>query len=413
MNCPNCGQETVGKFCPACGAKMPAPDETVVLNDANNPWKQAKAAEAEKTASVSTQPAPAQSYAPNQGFVPNQPAPGQPAPYQGFIPGQPTPAQPAPNQGGAPYSGGYIPAQGSSLSQNSGSFQDENPAEVGKTPASQLIRKIASSGPWVVAVLASTLSFLVSLGYFIYTLAANPLVNAKDYAVSTVPGLVGTAILVLLLWAILGSAAGKRKDRMGTGALTTFKVFFIIALVFICIALALVVVFGVLVLVLGSRIGQLDEYTAALQEALRQYNIDLMGLNLNISTLIGVIFGIFALILVIALIFAVKVIKSLNTAKRVIQTGRPDDRVSVFVAVFCILGAICTLFCGIGILLVENISEVYAAAGLYMDKLGFLATAIGFILNAIAAFCFALVIFRFRSGMRQLGVRKGIMQRPV
>ena len=36
---------------------------------------------------------------------------------------------------------------------------------------------------------------------------------------------------------------------------------------------------------------------------------------------------------------------------------------------------------------------------------------VSLLLNAVASACFALTLFRFRGGMRSLGVYKGVMQR--
>lgn len=450
MICPNCGKEAVGKFCPACGAKMPAIDETVVLNDANNPWKkaaEAAAKAAEPVAPAQEQPAPNQGFAPNrpapsQPFVPNQAAPSQPfvpnqsassqpfVPNQGYNPNQAAPNQAAPNQAYAPYPGrNYVPQQGNNPTQATGSFQDLSPAAVGQTPASQLVRKLATSGAWLVATLATTLSFLITcyLNIFsksstsiLYYIENLPHFKGTEYESqiyssigSIAGGLLFSLIVVFLLWKIFGSAASKKNEKMGTGPLTVFKVFFIISLVAVCIALLATVILGVLVLVLGSQSG-IDEYTNALKELLLQYNINITGTNANISSMIGVIFGILALILVFAIIYIAKVLKSLTTGKRVIRTGIPDDRVSIFVAVFTLIGGICMLITGVLYFLLQDVvKQILAGSGMKVDMLYLISWGVIFLLNGIASICFASVIFKFRSGMRQLGVRKGVMQRPA
>ena len=308
-----------------------------------------------------------------------------------------------------------MPAQGYNPGvQNTGAY---NPpaVDVGKTPASQLVRKIAASGAWVVAALATTLGFLITcyLNIFnksspsiLYYIENLPRFKGTEYESqiyssigSIAAGLLFSLIFVLLLWRIYGSAASKKNEKMGTGPLTLMKVFFIITLIGVCIALLAVVILGVLTLVLGSKAEFSADITAYINEFLRQYNFQLSSLNVSAASLILILFGFLAVVLVLALIYVAKVLKSLTTGKRVIRTGIPDDRVSVFVAIFTILAAVVMIIAGI--------------CFLFGGGLTWLLSGVVVLLNAIALICFAAVIFKFRSGMRRLGVRKGVMQKPM
>lgn len=448
MICPNCGMETEGKFCPSCGTRLIAP-QSAAPAQADEAVKQAEtvaSAAAAAIAAETVQPAqtPAQGYAPSQSApnpgYPNQapaqgynPSPNQ-APNQGYAspnPGYPNqgfPAnqaapnqgyaqnQAAPNQGYAAYPNqgqGYVPAQGfNPPPQSSGvGYRSPTPAEIGQSPASQLVRKLGTSGAFLTGVILTTIAFLINLlvnGRNVGIAARQmSLYSGSEFAdtlagyIAVVIGsLIFSAICVLLLWLIFGAAANKRSPRMGTGALTTFKVFYIIALVLFCIFLALVILGVVLVLAVGDRM-DLDEFLAELvayfNGLLSQYGMQQLPSihQINGTVFFAVLFGAAAVCIIFGIIFIAKILKTINTAKRVVRTGRPDDRVSTLAAVLIILCAGCSVFSAVG-------TMVSTGAGS-------LLTGVAALLGAVASICFAVVIFKFRSGMRRLGVYRGVM----
>ena len=445
MICPNCGMETNGKFCPSCGTKL-TPPEPAVPDEAVKQAETAAAAAAAAIAAETVRPAPeqpAQGYAPgqaapnpgypNQGFVPSQTAPAQgynPYPNQAPNPGYtaPNPGYPnqgfapnpaAPNPGYAPYPNqpadrGYVPAQGyNPAPQSSGvGYRSPSPAEIGKSPASQLVRRLGSSGAFLIGVILTTIAFLVSLifngrslGTYFKQISLYSGTEYADQLVGVVSAVISSllfsAVCVLLLWLIFGAAANKRSPRMGTGALTTFKVFFIIGLVMICFALAAVIILGLIVLVSGDS-GDLDdflsEFITYVNSLLNQYGLQVASVNLSGKAFFGIAFGVSALCLIFGIIFISKLLKTINTAKRVVRTGRPDDRVSTFAAVLIILGALSSLSSAV----VTMVST--GSTGLI--------SGLTALLSAVASICFAVVIFKFRSGMRRLGVYKGVMTQP-
>ena len=209
-----------------------------------------------------------------------------------------------------------------------------------------------------------------------------------------------SALSVLLLWLIVGAAANKRSPRMGTGALTTIKVFYVIGLVGLCIGLAFTVIFG-LVAVLSENAGELSyEMASYFNSLLRQYGVAFALPQFSDQLFIYVFFGGLAIALIFGIIFTAKVLKTINTAKRVVNTGRPDDRVSPFLAVLIILGAVFSI-CG-------AVSQLLRGA-----SVAELLFAVSGLISAAASICFAVVIFKFRSGMRRLGVYRGVMTHPM
>ena len=453
MICPNCGMETSGKFCPSCGTKMPAP-EPPVPPEADEAVKQAEIVASAASAAIAAEtvrpdpsldrPAPAQGYSPYPGKnpnsayaaprpeYPNQSAPAQPtaAPgYQPFPNRAPNPGYTAPNpgypnqgypnqpQGYNPFGGqtpsqGYVPAQGYNPGvQNVGGYRVPTQAEIGKSPASQLLRRLGSSGAFLTAVILSTVTFLISLLSGIASIAqivqVLPYFSGTDTEValngslaSVVIGLFSSALSLLLLWLIVGAASNRRSPRMGTGALTTIKVFHIIGLVGLCIALTFTVIFG-LIAVLSDTGGELSyELANYLNGLLHQYGVQFALPQFSDGLFFCVLFGGLALALIFGIIFFAKVLKTINTARRVVQTGRPDDRVSPFLAILIILGAAFRIF--------GAISQLLGGA-----SVAGLLSGVSSLTSAAASICFAVVIFKFRSGMRRLGVYRGVMTQPM
>ena len=458
MICPNCGMETSGKFCPSCGTKMPAP-EPPVPPEADEAVKQAEIVASAASAAIAAEtvrpdpsldrPAPAQgssSYpgqSPNPAYTaprpeyPNQSAPAQPTaapgyqpfpnrapnpgyaapnpgyPNQGYAPNQAYPNQP---QGYNPFGGqtpsqGYVPAQGYNPGvQNTGGYRVPTQAEIGKSPASQLLRRLGSSGAFLVGVILTTVAFLfnllIGIGNVTQLVRMLPAYSNTDFQrvlatslASIIGALITSGLVVLLLWLIFGAAANKRSPKMGTGALTTFKVFFIIGLVGVCLLLTVWVIFGVLFLILGDN-RDAAEFLQGLNGMLAQFGTQLPMAALSEKVLFAVLFCALTLVLVFTILYFAKLLKTINTAKRVVRTGRPDDRVSPFAAILIILGAVFSVF-----RFLSNLLGALGTAGLL--------SGIVALLSAAAAICFAVVIFKFRSGMRRLGVYRGVMTQPM
>ena len=391
MICPKCGKEANGKFCPYCGS-MTVGSETTVLSAENNPFLQAKAAEA---AQAPQAPVPPQ--ASNPGFVPNQ----------GYNPN----GGYAPNQGYNP-NPGYVPNQGFNPGvQVNGAYPQQINGALGDTPARSFIRKMATSPAYLAGTLAVTLALILSLiagiraiiqwSDYLKFMAGSR--EASEYMSQLIGTVVGTAVttgLILVgLWVTFGSAASKKNGRMTTGGLTTIKVLMILAIIGLSIALVAVIGLTILLAVISSNSSDaleiFDEVIGYLMAAAGIQ--ELPAINVSLQGFIGIIGGVSALVMILGIIFCSRIVKTINVVKYSIQSGNPDDRVSTFAAVLCIIGA---LFSGYS-----------AVSGLING--GEVLSGIGAILSAIAPICFAVVIFQYRNGMRGLGVYKGNMQPPM
>ena len=405
MICPNCGQDSLGKFCPFCGAKMPAPETSAAVPETAAAVPETAAAVLETVAAV---PETAAAVPETAAAVPEYAVPVEAeAPV--------TQAEPVMQTAPVTQAEPVMQAEPVTQAEPVMHTQPVMQTEHWEPPANQLVRKLGSSGLWLTATLAATLAFLISLYLSVFDRGSQSVL----YLLDTLPGLrdassaatavvnlfsIGLRLLfafvfVLLLWIAFGSAAGRRGKPLGTGALTASKVFVIISLVFVCFCLAVVFIFFVMTLFFGSRSGLGQEVFRFFNRTLRQYRIRLSYLHLNRTVLAGILLGLLLLINGLALVCLAKVLKSLNTVKRVIRSGRPDDRVSPLAAVIAMLFAGLLAIGGFWLLAAGSLTGVLSGILL--------------LLNAVSLVCLALLLFRFRSGMRQLGVRKGVMQRPA
>lgn len=372
MICPQCGRETSGKFCPFCGAKLnteaAAPQAANPVNQQNREYASNQPYNPGFAYNQNQNPG----YAPNQGYMPNRPA----TPYQGAPAGA-----------------------------------------LGQSPAIQALRKVATSPAFLLALLLYTVGFLFStyiniknLGiYFDYL----DYYKRSSLQGQIIGNIVGTFLSILLsvatvtaLWSIFASAANKTKERIGTGGLTFFKVIYIIGLVFVSLALVLIVV--LMIMLITSK-----RYSEFFQTSVNQLNNILVragyqfpSVSSDLRTFLYIFLGVMILVVILGLIYMAKIIKSINTAKRVIRTGMPDDRVSVFVGVFTILAAVGGVINGIRVF--AELRETMAL--LNMNKTLAIFYGIITIVSAVSTLCFAITLFQFRSAMRRLGVRKGVMQ---
>ncbi|MBQ1409763.1 MAG: zinc ribbon domain-containing protein [Oscillospiraceae bacterium] len=357
MFCPNCGRETTGKFCPSCGTKLytepaaPQPNEAVGTFDPNE--------------------APKPSYDPGASNNPG--------------------ASRAPDWGAAPNW------------QSSGVYQGAPAAAIGKPSAIEKLRKLAASPVFLMAVILFTVTGLFSIftngvnladhleildAYKHSSLEATLIGNIVGYFVTMMMDL----LMIIAVWSIFVNCTRKDRERIGTGGLTFFKVIFIICLVGACLFLVF------LLIALGTGRSYLND----LNKLLNQAGYSLSSLQMDVKTLGAIVSGVMLLIVFLLVLFLVKMVKTLNTAKRVIKTGAPDDRVSVFVGVILILAAVGGVINGIRVFAeLRELGLSQTVAILY---------GVNYIVNALSILLFAVVLFQFRSAMRSLGVRKGVRQ---
>ena len=376
MLCPNCQKESPGKFCPYCGAKMPF--------------------------EASAQPTAGRPEAP----APRGPEPAAP---QGGVVRRPAsiPAQ------------AYVAAPGSTGSYRTESVPvSPSPAGAlnGETPARQWARKLAASPAFLIAVLAFTATMLMTFVNVWLLMRQMPetLYNSYKYPeyqrIARIIGYVAEGLLVLVyasfaaaLWSIYCGAV-KRSTPLRTGGLTVIKSYLVIGLVVICILVLLITAATVLVAASGDLDGVFNELDQGLSDAMRSSQAELpFPVERGAFGTLYVIFVIVILVVIALLIvYLAKLIKTVNTVKRVILTGYPDDRVSMLVLVCCVLGAVGSIM-GITRLL---------SGGAFLGQLPLTGLSRWLYLGSAASsiimdICFAVLLYRWRDGMRALGAYKG------
>lgn len=354
--CPQCGTTVEeGRFCPACGSPL-------------SDWPPAE-----------------------QQPIEQQPNEQQPFDQQQACTPQPYEQQPAyPEQPSAyyPYSGPYggSPLRG----ENSNS-------------AIEIVRRLAGSPLYLIATIAYTLAIVLSIVASVTMIRIIPqiisqlytwLITETEYYIpdfdqifqavtqSTGSSIYGSIVsmlpaflLALGMWLFFGSAKNRSKP-MSVGGLTVIKVICVITLVFVIISAVLVI----LVLLAGLA------FSGALTQMLyEELGSDAMPIISMIQPILLVFLIVSVAVFVVAILYYAKLLKTVNTVRVTVRSGVPSDKVSVFVAVICFIGAIGSL---------SSIILCFA--------LGMFWFALSTLCQAVAEFCFGLLIFKYRGAMRAL-----------
>lgn len=158
------------------------------------------------------------------------------------------------------------------------------------------------------------------------------------------------------IWLVFATAFDKSGQPMKTTGLTMIKVVKIIQLVGICL--------GILLLEIG--IGILASSIAKYDDSAWPYFIGIM---------IGVLLG-----AAVGILFFVKIIQTINTIANSIRTQQQSNKVSVYVAVMCMIAGVWQAFT-----LVFNLGNLFGMLSL----LG----------SATASIVFSIFLFKYRSDM--------------
>ena len=431
MICPKCGKEANGKFCPYCGSAVAVGQETTVLSDANNPWKQAKAAEAEAAQAVQEavrpleeKPLSAPGPIPGPGAVPPRsaaapgPQPGAPMPQSapgnpGFRPQNVNPNGPVnpgfvPGQGvnpGAPVNRGFVPNQGVN-NQSQGSFVQPRFDPNEETPARAALRRSARSGAYLLGALLTTLSLVCFLAF-----AALELAGVESFSLfSTMNSfqlsagsqsamyvtLAGTGLILLGLvaglWAIRGSAGGTKPLK--TGGYTVVSAYVIVALVIFCLASAALAVLAVIAVSSSGLDSLMWELSEAVAETGNEAAIQALDKAENQVWILAAAF-VLAVFLVILLLG--KVIQSLNAAKKIIRSGAPNKKFSILVGVVCFLAGL-----GMAVSLAVGLASVPQRSWEYYGAAKIILPIVPNFLSMLSSLFFGVSLFQARGAQRAL-----------
>lgn len=175
---------------------------------------------------------------------------------------------------------------------------------------------------------------------------------------SALVGQIPAILIAVGIWLVFASAVDKSGMPMKTTGLTIIKLITIISL--IGSSLLLVVLEGVLIF--GTA-------------AADKYDDSVVVVGVVIVLVVLVFMG-------LGILMSVKTISTIGTMQRTIQTEQPSDKVSVYVAVICILNAIGVVFGMLGF--------------------GSVFSVLSGLCNAVAYICFAIFLFQYRDKMRVL-----------
>lgn len=431
MICPKCGKESNGKFCPYCGSAVAVGQETTVLSDANNPWKQAKAAEAEAAQAVQEavrpleeKPLSAPGPIPGPGAVPPRsaaapgPQPGAPMPQSapgnpGFRPQNVNPNGPVnpgfvPGQGvnpGAPVNRGFVPNQGVN-NQSQGSFAQPRFDPNEETPARAALRRSARSGAYLLGVLLTTLSLVCFLAFAALELAGvdsfslfstmNSFQLSAGSQSAMYVTLAGTGLILLGLvaglWAIRGSAGGTKPLK--TGGYTVVSAYVIVALVIFCLASAVLAVLAVIAVSSSGLDSLMRDLSKAVAESGNEAAIQALDKAENQVWLLAAAF-VLAVFLVILLLG--KVIQSLNAAKKIIRSGAPNKKFSILVGVVCFLVGL-----GMAVSLAVGLASVPQRSWEYYGAVKIILPIVPNFLSMLSSLFFGVSLFQARGAQRAL-----------
>ena len=278
-------------------------------------------------------------------------------------------------------------AEGAVFCKNCGKnlTQPSAPVKVAKPPLSNnptlnVIKKVASSPLFLVAIIAYSVQIL---GSVIVAAGSGPLFSGMIYnilyefgadipyelydildgiamagsgpvIVGTIIGLIPTILICIGLWITYASARSRLSSGMKTSGLTMIKVITIIQLVGDCLTLAAFEIFLMFAVVASAA--------------------EAYGFVVVIFVFI-VILG--TAMYILQIIYLSKIVKSINTAKNTIATGVPSNKVSSFLAVWAF---------------------VSAAGFIFSLPASFISSAAAI----TSLICFGLVIFKYKAEMRAL-----------
>ena len=265
MICPNCGREVTGRFCTGCGAKLAAasaPPQTSAPANSPNPGGAPRYA---------SNPGAYSGYAPNQGYQQGNPQGYQQSNHQGYQ--QQGYGQNQPYNSGFAYNRnfnpGYVPNQGFNPGpQVNGGYRDLPPEMAAQSPGAQVLRRVAGSPLILISAILVTLFTGAVCYYCLAKLFTGTIIyygfheiNMLEYIrdvfkygqtreiIEVIIWLVGNGVHILMavwmmiaLWSLFGSAAGKDKPAMSRGGLSVCRTYASASLgIFVILGLAAVI----------------------------------------------------------------------------------------------------------------------------------------------------------------------------
>ena len=186
-------------------------------------------------------------------------------------------------------------------------------------------------------------------------------------------GMIPGILIMSGLWMVYGTCIS-RNNRLGTGGLTMIQVINILYLVFFGLGM-LILLIALLIAVAAT--GSLGGY----------------GNDVASAAGIGMLVAFFTLAGIAAFVFVyyIKILTTISKVKETIRTGIPNRKVSGFVAVMCFISG------GFSVL-----SGLISTAGLAYANISTILTILSSLLSGALMILIGMLIFLYKSKMRQL-----------
>ena len=186
-------------------------------------------------------------------------------------------------------------------------------------------------------------------------------------------GMIPGILIMSGLWMVYGTCIS-RNNRLGTGGLTMIQVINILYLVFFGLGILILLI---VLLIAVAATGSLGGY----------------GNDMANAAGIGMLVAFFLIAGIAAFVFVyyIKILTTISKVKETIRTGIPNRKVSGFVAV------VCFIFGGFSVL-----SGLISTAGLVFASLSTILTILSSLLSGALMILIGVLIFLYKSKMRQL-----------
>ena len=186
-------------------------------------------------------------------------------------------------------------------------------------------------------------------------------------------GMIPGILIMSGLWMVYGTCIS-RNNRLGTGGLTMIQVINILYLVFFGLGILILLI---VLLIAVAATGSLGGY----------------GNDMANAAGIGMLVAFFLIAGIAAFVFVyyIKILTTISKVKETIRTGIPNRKVSGFVAVMCFISG------GFSVL-----SGLISTAGLVFASLSTILTILSSLLSGALMILIGVLIFLYKSKMRQL-----------
>ncbi len=222
--------------------------------------------------------------------------------------------------------------------------QNMTPSMLVPTPATEAVREVGKSFPFLFGTICYTLSFILSVvslffpasgymnySYIKYTAYGTEIVKGAQLVGGCI-GLIPVLLIVTGMWMLFASCAGKRQIPSATGiTLSRGAIITYIVLVSILTGLA-AIVGGIWVYVITMNFGVYYEF-----------GTNQINLAAGTAVLVGIVLIVVA-VLILCLIYFIKMLKTTRVIRNVLRTGQVTGNISMYHIVFNFIAVLLNVF---------------------------------------------------------------------